>query len=245
MKGKRWLSRILLLMSLVFALSASAERPNPNIVGANSYPPRPEEVKIDPISYSELERSLKVASGATLGDYVDIVSPLSYSWSGDGVVYPQTVITLNGEKGQISLVMDQSPFAPLSGDDLASTLYNRIKVGTVSEITKIVWKKDGLIDFPRGVGIGATLDSVLNAYGITEIQENGLLYDNDIVYADEGNEESDFGDHPVIAARIYENSMGNTVMEFLAYKGHDSNYCLLTYLFTGEKISAVTLVNKK
>lgn len=234
----------LTLTAILCAFSAFAERPAPSIVGANSYPPRPEETKVNPISYSEMMRTLSVPEKATLGDYVNLLSPTDYSWSGEGVAYPKTIITLNGENGQISVIMDESPFPPLSGEAAASTLYNRIKVGTVSGITKIVWKKDGLIEYPRGVGIGDTLDSVLNAYGITEIQKNGLLYDNDTVYADEGSEESDFADHPIIAARIYTNSVGNTVMEFLAYEGHASNYCLLTYLFTGEKISSVTLVNK-
>ena len=244
MTYKRMISCLPLLLALLCALSAGAERPAPSIVGANSYPPRPEETRILPISYSEMLRTLTVPQNATLGDYVNMLSPTDYTWSGEGVAYPKTVITLNGEAGQMSLIMDQSPFAPLSGENVASTLYNRIKVGTVSGITKIVWKKDGLIECPRGVGIGSTLDSVLNAYGITRIQNNGLLYDNDIVYADEGSEDTDFADHPIIAARIYTNSMGNTVMEFLAYEGHASNYCLLTYLFTGERISSITLTNK-
>lgn len=244
MTFKRLICRVLLFALLLGTLTANAERPAPSIVGANSYPPRPDEIHINPVSYTELKRCMQVLPGATLGDYVDKLSPTSYSWSGDGVVYPKTVITLNGEMGQINLIMDESPFGPLSGNDVASTLYNRIKVGTVSEISKIVWKTDGFIDYPRGIGIGSTLDNVLNAFGITQIQQNGLIYDNDIVYADEGSEESDYADHPIIAARIYVNSVGNTVMEFLAYEGHASNYCLLTYLFTGEKISAITLVNK-
>lgn len=231
-----------LAIILIFgALVSSAERSSPNVVGGNAYKKRAEEPTILPLTFAEIEEYLSRAMPEQLGNFCEELQLESCSWATESA---RSVISLEGDAISVDLKLSANGFTQFTGSCQTSEFTERTRNKEIAEINSITWRSAAYTDLPRQVTVGASLETLLSAYGITQISNEGLIYDNDLLYADEGSEDSDYAYHPEQHAIIYCQN-GRTILEFTAYQEYATHCYVLSYGFKGEKIETVTLKKGK
>lgn len=236
-KTMRILTGLILLLTV---LSAAAERGKPNVVGTNVYKKEKGIPVIQPMTYEEAYACMSIRADMTLYDIAQKYSVKTYSWSNEGLTQPQTAVTMAEGDVKFVLLVESSPFEGASGTGEVSAMTDRMKNRVPSQVLEYKCFLSEETGAPRDLFAGATIEKLLTEYGITEISPEGLIYDNDIIYADEGSEDTDFAYHPEIYATLRRED-GKSIIEFTAYREHSSEYCKVTYVFKGEKIESVAL----
>lgn len=244
MRFKRFTACMLLISVLAGASCALADRQPPTIVGANAYKEKAGEIVIQPFTYAEAEAFLDNLASSPLGDIVDAFQPLTYTWSPEYAEDGQTYMDFDGPMAKFGLILAQTPFLDKQGSGDATTFSVRTRERSIAWIREITWLNKDLDNTPRGVKVGGTLENLLSVFGITEITNEGLIYDNDLLYAEEGSEETDYAYHPEQYAIIYSSGNSRTVIEFTAFEDYSDNCCVLTYVFKGEKIESIHIVKR-
>lgn len=226
-------------LAVLFMLMAcaSAERSQPKVVGNNIYSKKLEDDPILPFTLDDALDCLSAGGKRTVSEFLSGFSPKTLTWDNAGLPEGQTWMRVFGDGGTLTLLLDRTPFA--TSDGIAANAQTELTDRVLEReaiLCGIQWKNENMpYTAPRSVGIGSTIDKVLNAYLIVEISDDGFMYDNAALYAEDENRELD---GEVEGWFSVEN--GNVVIRLTAHCLDGGKY-VLTYEFVGEKVAKITL----
>ena len=164
----------------------------------------------------------------------------------DAVVLPEpftveeavkTNLYLQGKNGTATLLIARTPFSLDEGEGVVSEMYYRVRVREAT-LQEISWNVSGLkLQPPRGIDVGASFSALMEAYKLGTPDDDGLFYDNQLLYGEEAAAEK-----ALSKGVIRVDDDGNTCIELTACTNPEGTAGYrLTYVLSQEKVQRIAL----
>lgn len=108
----------------------------------------------------------------TMGDYIDALKPLEFSWFFEGDATGNTLFTLTVEGGSVTLlVRDAQDYQNDEEGLVGATQLSGAVLGQAAKLLEAYWDGEAftLIKLPRGLKLGDTKEQLLTAIGGLEL----------------------------------------------------------------------------
>lgn len=241
MKHNRFGRLIILACALLFICASSAyAHTEPQIVGGTTYRIiDPDAVVLpEPFTVAEAEASLKGKATGTVDDFRQMISAVSYTYDRQGLGdTAQVNLHLQGENETMDLLLQRTPFADDAGEGLASEMTERMR-NRDAVLQGLSWSVSGFVlQPPRGIDVGASFSALMEAYKLGTPDDDGLFYDNQLLYGEETTAE-----HALSKGVIRVDDDGNVCIELTACINPEGTAGYrLTYVLSQEKVQRIAL----
>ena len=231
---------ILACALLLVCASPAYAHTEPKIVGATTYRIiDPDAVVLpEPFTVAEAEAALKGKANGTVDGFRQMLGAVSYTYDrkglGDTV---QVNLHFQGENGTMDLLLQRTPFMDDEGEGLASEMTERMR-NRDAVLQGLCWSVSGLvIQPPRGIDVGASFSALMEAYKLGTPDDDGLFYDNQLLYGEETAAEN-----ALSKGVIRVDDDGNTCIELTACTNPEGTAGYrLTYVLSQEKVQRIVL----
>ena len=241
MKHNRFGRLIILACALLFICASSAyAHTEPQIVGGTTYRIiDPDAVVLpEPFTVEEAEKTLNIGANTKVEDFTGVLDAETYTYDKKGLQNTlKTNLYLQGKNGTATLLIARTPFSLDEGEGVVSEMYYRVRVREAT-LQEISWNVSGLkLQPPRGIDVGASFSALMEAYKLSTPDDDGLFYDNQLLYGEETTAE-----HALSKGVIHVDDDGNTCIELTACTNPEGTAGYrLTYVLSQEKVQRIAL----